>query len=220
MTFYICLGSWGLVYVGQTVWSHFMLFLCACFFESFFSGLGEFFNALKLQKCFETPPEFPSAWGWTVPLNGKNKFSFSFCMSFYIWMWLNQKAGLVTFSHKQTNCRCNWTHLRVKLSYTFLSLFQAADDLKAAEYVSPCGSACFTEPKENKVRPDTTIQGRILMELTVETICSVSWWIGPQLICMYDQSLWGHIVITQTVLSDPGLLSWVEREGWLPLRSN
>lgn len=45
-------------------------------------------------------------------------------------------------------------------------LFQAADDLKAAEYVSPCVSACFTDPQENKVGPDKTVQGCILMGFT------------------------------------------------------
>lgn len=128
-------------------------------------------------------------------------------MSFYIWTWLNQKAG---FFCKQTNCRCHWTHLRMKLCSTFLFPFQDADVLKAAEYAPPCEVFVCKELHENKVRPDATVRGCILMELTVETICSVSWWIGPQLISMYDQSLWGHIVITQTVLSDPGLLSWVK----------
>lgn len=41
-----------------------------------------------------------------------------------------------------------------------------------------------------------------------------------ELICMYGQSLWGHVVITQPVLCDPGPLSWVEREGWFPLWRN
>lgn len=41
-----------------------------------------------------------------------------------------------------------------------------------------------------------------------------------QLICMYGQSLRGLVVITQAVLSDPGLLSWAEREEWFPLWSN
>lgn len=46
------------------------------------------------------------------------------------------------------------------------------------------------------------------------------WSIGPLLICMYGQSLRGHAVITQAVLSDPGLLSWAEKEEWFPLWSN
>lgn len=37
------------------------------------------------------------------------------------------------------------------------------------------------------------------------------WWIEPSLICMYGQSLRGHVVITQAVLCDPGLLSWAEK---------
>lgn len=59
-----------------------------------------------------------------------------------------------------------------------------------------------------------------LTALWWETTWSLWWRTGPQFICMYGQSLWGHVVITQPVLCDPGLLTWVEREGWFPLWSN
>lgn len=57
-----------------------------------------------------------------------------------------------------------------KFPQTFSSHFQAADDLKAVEYVLPYVSAHFTHPPENKVRPDQIVQGAILMELHANSV--------------------------------------------------
>lgn len=40
-----------------------------------------------------------------------------------------------------------------------------ADGLKAVEYVSPYVRPRFTDPDENKVRPDELVQGGVLMEM-------------------------------------------------------
>lgn len=58
----------------------------------------------------------------------------------------------------------------VKLPQTFSTHTQAADDLKAVEYALPYVSACFTDPQENKVTPDETVQGGILMELHADSL--------------------------------------------------